>query len=164
MTTDRTPTVALAAAVVLTAVAFGPAVSAVDLPRDSRAEEPVFDGFAETSDLGVSERFSYAVDETPGAATAANGTVSTGPTAVTVAAGTDPVALRYQLQVGNRSTNRTVVVPAGETRTVAEPLTVDALGTDAPGSTPTATLRVTAAVDGRTYTLHNGTFEVTSDA
>ena len=163
MTIDRAPTVALAAAVVLTAVAFGPAVSAVDLPRDSRAEEPVFDGFAETSDLGVSERFSYAVDETPDTATATDGTISTEPVAVTVAAGTDPVALRYRLQVGNRSSNRTVVVPAGETRTVAKPLTVDALGTDAPGSTPTATLRVTAAVDGQTYTLHNGELSVTSD-
>lgn len=163
MTTDRTPTVALAVAVVLTAVAFGPAVAAVDLPRDSRADEPVFEGFAETNDLGISERFSYALDETPGTATAADGTVSTGPAAVTVAAGADPVALRHRLQVGDRSTNRTVVVPAGETRTVAESLAVETPATDVSGTTR-ATLRVTAAVDGRTYTVHNDTLGVTAGA
>jgi hypothetical protein len=163
MTTDRTPTVALAVAVILTAVAFGPAVSAVDLPRDSRAEEPVFKGFVETNDLGISERFSYALDETPRTATAADGTVSAGPAAVTVAAGADPVALRYRLQVGDRSTNRTVVVPAGETRTVAESPAVETPATDVSGTTR-ATLRVTAAVDGRTYTVHNDTLGVTADA
>lgn len=158
MTTDRAPTLALAAAVVVTAVVFGPAVPAVDLPRDGAAAEPVFDGFAETGELGVSERFSYSVGATPATASVANGVVSTGPATVTVAAGDDPVALRYRLVVGDRSANRTVVVPAGETRTVTESLTLDA------GQRPdSATLRIAAVVDGTDYSLHTDRIEVAAD-
>jgi hypothetical protein len=105
MTHDR-GTVALTVAVLCTAVVFGPLVPAVD------------------------HRLSDRVVTAPQTATLADGVFATPP--IVVAAGETPVTLRYQLQVDDRSTERTVVVPAGEARTITRTL---ALRTDAPPNT-----------------------------
>lgn len=120
MTHDR-GTVALTMVVLLAAVVFGPLVPAVD------------------------HRLSDWVVAAPQTATLADGVFTTPP--IAVAAGEPPVTLRYQLQVDDRSTERIVVVPAGEARTITRTL---ALGTDAP---PNTTLQVVAVTDDATYTV-----------
>jgi hypothetical protein len=156
MSLDRATT-ALAAAALLTAVAYGPLVPAVGLPADPRADQPVFEGFAENQGVGTTHQLSYRVVETPTTATVTDGTLSVPATTVAVEAGETPVTLRYQLRVGDRSVERTAVVPAGEARTVALSPTVAVEG--APSE---ARLRVVAATEDSSYRLHNGTVVVES--
>jgi hypothetical protein len=156
MTHDR-GTVALTMAVLLTAVVFGPLVPAVDLPRDARDGEPLYGGFADEAGVGVDHRLSYRVVAAPQTATLADGVLTTPPTTVAVAAGDAPVTLRYQLQVDDRSTERTVVVPAGEARTITRTLELE---TDAPTNT---TLRVVAITADATYTVHEEQLNLTDE-
>jgi len=151
MSLDRGPT-ALVAAALLTAVVYGPLVPAVGLPADPRADQPVFEGFAENQGVGTTHQLSYRVVETPTIATVADGTLSVPATTVAVEAGETPVTLRYQLRVGDRSVERTAVVPAGEARTVrlSPTLSVDS----APAE---ARLRVVAVTEEASYRLHDGT-------
>lgn len=151
---DRT-TPALAAAVLLVAVVYGPLFPAVELPRDPQTDEPVFEGFGLEHDVGVSHQLSYRVVSTPADATFDSGVVSTGPTTVRVAAGDDPVTVRYHLQAGNRTTVESAVVPAGEARTTAEPLTLAAA--DRPAN---VTVRVTATTGGETREIYTDTLEL----
>jgi hypothetical protein len=157
MTTLDRATVALATAASATAVAFAPTVPAVELPADSRADDPAFDGSGGNGALDATRRLSHRVVTAAGNAPLADGVVPAAPTTAAVAAGDAPVALRYQLRAGDRSTNRTVVVPAGEARTVAEPPEFAA------GDPPsTVTLRVTATTADGTVTGSSETLGVTA--
>ncbi len=155
---DRT-TPAFAAAVLLVAVVYGPLFPAVELPRDPQTDEPVIEGFGVENDLGVSHQLSYRVVGTPADATFDSGVVSAGPTTVRVAAGDDPVTVRYHLRTGNRTTVESVVVPAGEARTTAEPLILAVA--DRPAS---VTVRVTATTGGEPREVYTDTLELTGRA
>lgn len=146
-------TVALATAVLVTAIVLGPLVPAVDLPRDARDGEPLYGGFADEAGVGVDHRLSYRVVAAPTNATLADGVLTTPPATVAVAAGDAPVTLRYQLRVGDRSTERTVAVPAGEARTISRALELET------ENASDATLRVVAVTDDSIYTVHEGPLE-----
>ena len=139
-------------AALLTAVVYGPVVSAVGLPADPRADEPVFDLYGEDQGVETNHRLSYQVTETPATATVTNGTLTVPATTVAVDAGVTAVTLRYQFRVGNRSVERTDVVPAGEARTVtfSPTLSVDSARDE-------ARLHVVAVTEENSYQLHNGT-------
>lgn len=158
MSSDRATT-ALAAAVLLTAVVYGPLVPAVELARDSQADQPVFDAFDENEGLGATHQLSYRVVEAPTTATVAGGQLSVPPATVALAAGDEPVTLRYQLRVGDRSIDRTAVVPAGEARTVSLPL---AATVEAPPAS--VELRIVALTGENRYEAHNATLAVVEDA
>lgn len=143
-------TTALAAAALLKAVVYGPFVSAAGLPSDPRAEEPVFKGSPKNQGAETTHWLSYRVVKTP--ATVVDGTLPAPATTVVVNAGVTPVTLRYQLRVGDRSTKRTAVGPAGEARTVtlSPTLTTNSVPAE-------ARLRVVAVTGDSSYQLHNRT-------
>jgi hypothetical protein len=147
-------TLALATAVLITAVAFGPLVPAVDLAGDSRDAEPLFSGFS-GGEVDVEHRLSFRVVSAPTGASTVDGVTTAPPAIVTVAAGNAPVTLRYQLRVDDRSAERTAIVPAGEARTVTRELSVGA-------TADRATLRVTAETPDSTYLVHEADLEVTA--
>jgi hypothetical protein len=157
MSLDR-GTTALAAAVLLTALAYGPLVPAVELPLDSQADDPVIEGFGGNREVGTTHQLSYRVVEEPTTVTVADGQLAVPPATVALAAGDEPVTLRYQLRVGDRSIRRTAVVPAGEARTVSLPLA--AAVEEPPVSVE---LRIVALTNENRYEVYNATLGVVDD-
>ncbi|MDZ7746893.1 MAG: hypothetical protein U5K28_10445 [Halobacteriales archaeon] len=145
-------TIGLAVAVVATAIVAGPLVPAVSYPTDSTASDAVYSGFGGDAGLELDRQLAYQLADEP-TITVSDGVVET-PTTVTVQAGADPVALRYQLRNETRSTIETATVPAGEVRTVTRTPRLEATGQ--------LRLNVTATTDGSTFLVHHSTFNVST--
>jgi hypothetical protein len=156
MTFDHGPA-ALAVAVALTAVVFGPLVPVVEMPGTGRGEQPVFDGFGGHA-LGVDHRLSFETESMPTVATFTDGAVTTAPPTVVVATGDTSVTLRYQLRVDGRSTDATAVVPAGEARSVTRTLELSVKQRP-----DRVRLRVTVETNGEEYLVEERSLRVTDD-